>query len=99
MSDSRMSAVLAAFDGGLMDGGWMALGAVVMVAMMGGMGWMMWSMMRHSGSDAQDTAQDPVAVLRARYARGELTTEEFHERLRTLEAQSGTGTEIPGQRT
>lgn len=99
MSGSRISAVLAAFDGGHMDGGWIAVGAVLMVAMMSGMGWMMWSMMRHSGSDGETTAQDPVALLRARYARGELTTEEFHERLRTLEGQSGTSAGSPDRRT
>jgi uncharacterized membrane protein len=33
-----------------------------------------------SGSSA-----DPVEVLKARYAGGELTTDEFQERLRTIE--------------
>ena len=51
-----------------------------MVAMMGGMGWMMFSMMRGRAS----TPEDPVELLKARYARGELTTEEFEQHLRTM---------------
>ena len=72
------------FDDGHMGGwGWLAIAA--MVVMMGGMGWMMWSMMRGAGSDGRGSAEDPVEVLKSRYARGELTTEEFQERLRTME--------------
>jgi putative membrane protein len=72
------------FDGGHMGGGWGWLIIVGMVAMMGGMGWMMWSMMRGSGGHERLT-EDPVEVLKSRYARGELTTEEFQERLRAIE--------------
>ncbi len=76
-------------NGGFGDGhmgnglGWLVI--VAMVVMMGGMGWMMWSMMRGSGSNGRGSPEDPVEVLKARYARGELTTEEFQERLRTIE--------------
>jgi len=58
---------------------------VAMVVMMGGMGWMMWSMSRGAGSRGSGSSEDPVSVLKARYARGELTTEEFQERLRAIE--------------
>jgi len=75
----------AGFDGDHMGGGWGSLVIVAMVVMMGGMGWMMWSMMRGSGSNGRGSPEDPVEVLKARYARGELTTEEFQERLRTIE--------------
>jgi len=68
----------AGFDGNHM-GGW---GWLLVVAMMGGMGWMMWSMMRGGRGDAKE---DPVTVLKARYARGELTTEEFQERLAAMD--------------
>ena len=62
--------------------------AVGMTAMMGGMGWMMWSMMRRPRGDAANAPEDPIEVLKRRYAAGELTTEEFQERLRTMkEAQ------------
>jgi len=75
-------------QGGFSDGhmgGWGWLVIVAMVVMMGGMGWMMWSMMRGAGSSGRGLSDDPVEVLKARYARGELTTEEFKERLRTIE--------------
>ena len=65
--------------------GWGVLAVVAMAAMMGGMGWMMWTMMRGAGSNGRGSPEDPVEVLKARYARGELTTEEFQERLRTIE--------------
>ncbi len=71
-----------------MGSGWWPLAAVGMVAMMGFMGWMMWSMMRGGGHSAPAEG-DPVETLKLRYARGELTTQEFHERLRILEEQSG----------
>ena len=74
------SVLLAAFGNGHMNGGWTALAIIAMVAMMGGMGWMMFSMMRGRAS----TPEDPVELLKARYARGELTTEEFEQHLRTM---------------
>ena len=66
-------------------GGWGWLAITAMAVMMGGMGWMMWSMMRGAGSNGRGSPEDPLEVLKTRYARGELTTEEFQERLRTIE--------------
>jgi len=82
-----MSALFSLANGGFGDGhmggwGWLVIVAIVM---MGGMGWMMWSMMRGAGSNRGGSSEDPVEVLKARYARGELTTEEFQERLATIE--------------
>ncbi len=65
-------------------GGWGWLAVVAMAVMMGGMGWMMWSMMRGAGGHGRGSSEDPVEVLKARYARGELTTEEYQERLNAL---------------
>ena len=56
-----------------------------MAVMMGGTGWMMRSMMHGAGSHGRGSSENPVEVLKTRYARGELTTEEFQERLRTIE--------------
>jgi len=42
-------------------------------------------MMRGADSNGRGSSEDPVEVLKARYARGELTTEEFQERLRAIE--------------
>ena len=49
--------------------------------MIGGVGWMMWG----AGSNGGGSSEGPVEVLKTRYARGELTTEEFQERLRAIE--------------
>ena len=81
-----MSALLSliaqgGFDGDHMGGGWGWLVVVLIVVMMGGLGWMM----RGAGGNGRGSSEDPVEVLKARYARGELTTEEFQERLRTIE--------------
>ena len=65
-------------------GGWGWLAITAMAVMMGGMAWMMWSMMR-GGSHGTGSPEDPVEVLKTRYARGELTAEEFQERLQTIE--------------
>ena len=84
-----MSAVFSLIaQGGFGDGhmgGWGWLAITAMAVMMGGLGWMMWSMMRGAGSSGRGSSEDPVEVLKARYARGELTTEEFQERLRAIE--------------
>jgi hypothetical protein len=55
--------LLAAFGNGHMNGGWGILAIIAMAAMMGGMGWMMFSMMRGRAS----TPEDPVELLNARY--------------------------------
>ena len=74
---------------GHMNTGWGIIAIAAMVAMMGGMGWMMWSMMRGSGTEAEAATEDPIAVLKTRYARGELTTDEYQERLRALTGPDG----------
>ncbi|MDQ6805175.1 MAG: SHOCT domain-containing protein [Actinomycetota bacterium] len=89
MSALLLPLALGGFDYGHMGmgmgNGWGWLALVAMATMMGGMGWMMWSMMRRTGSNGRGSPEDPVEVLKARYAHGELTTEEFHERLHTIE--------------
>jgi len=84
-----MSALLAltaqaGFDNGHMGGGWGWV-VIAMVVMMGGMGWMMRGRHRSAASGQDAASHDAVEVLRARYARGELTGEEFEERLRVLD--------------
>lgn len=72
------------FNDGHMGGfGWVAV--VAMVVMMGGMGWMMLSMMRKPKDDGASLPEGPIEVLRRRYAAGDLSTEEFQERLRAIE--------------
>ena len=71
----------AGFDGNHMGGGWAWLVIVAIIVTMGAIGWML----RGAGSHGGGSSQGPVEVLKTRYARGELTTEEFQERLRTIE--------------
>lgn len=85
MSAPLPLSTLAVFNHGHMGNGWGWLAIVAMAAMMGAMGWMMWSLMRRTGNHGNGLPEDPVDVLKARYARGELTTEEFQERLCTIE--------------
>ena len=66
-------------------GGWGWLAITAMAVMMGGMGWMMWSMMRGASRNGRGSPEDPVEVLKARYARGEVTTDEFRERLEAID--------------
>lgn len=71
--------------GGDHMGGWGWLAIVAMVAMMGGMGWMMWSMVRRPKQEDATATEDPVELLRRRYAAGELSTDEFRERLQAID--------------
>lgn len=69
------------FDGNHMGGGWAWLAIVATAVMIGGVGWLMWG----AGSNGRGSSEGPVEVLKIRYARGELSTEEFLERLRMIE--------------
>ena len=62
--------LLAAFGNSHMNGGWGVLAIVAMVVMMGGMGWMMFSMMRQS--------QHPRGPGRA--AQGQVRPRRTHDR-------------------
>ena len=69
------------FDDGHMDGGWAWMAVVAIAVTIAGVGWMMWG----AASNKRGSSEGPVEVLKTRYARGELSTEEFNERLRTIE--------------
>lgn len=73
------------FDGAHMGDTWGWLIIVVMVILMGGMGWMMWSMNRGAGDNRRSSSNDPIELLKIRYARGDVTTEEFQERRQAIE--------------
>ena len=70
------------------------VGIPMMLVMMLGMGLMMWLMMRmmmmgmgdHSGSHgtADPDEESPLEIARHRYARGEITREEFEQLRRDL---------------
>ena len=88
-----MGAALA--DYGHMDGGgWMWLwGTVMMLAFIALIGFAIWAIVRsqpRDGSDRRTAEQDATASARAilaeRFARGEISAEEYRERLDHLQA-------------
>lgn len=56
----------------------LAILIVLLVRLLGG------GMSTRHGAGPGEAANRPLEILRERYARGELTTEEYQERLRTL---------------
>ncbi|WP_248517818.1 SHOCT domain-containing protein [Salinarchaeum laminariae] len=72
-------------DGGWQgsDAGWAGLGMwVVMLALVGGIGYVLFGAVRRTTTDASDPA---IEELRVAYARGELSEGEFEERRERLE--------------
>lgn len=67
-----------------MGTGWWIVVVVVMVVMMGGMLWMMLGMGSRSGRGNGSTS-DPLEIVRQRYARGEISEEEYERVHRGLE--------------
>ena len=71
---------------GMHDGtGWWIF-LLVSLPMMLGMGVMMWFMMRmmmgmgnHSGSSGTNPENDPLEIAKRRYARGEITKEQYEQ--------------------
>lgn len=87
------------WDNGWHDGpggwGWLLM-AVMMVAFWGGVAWIIVSLVRHSGvnarsappgSSAPPTVASPEDILHERFARGEIDTEEYHQRLDAMRAK------------
>lgn len=80
-------ALVASMMDGDWGGAWVVVIVVVMIVMMAGMAWMMLSMMRSDGHGSSKVPS-PRDELAGRYARGELTTDEYQERLRLLDEAS-----------
>lgn len=73
---------------GYMMGWWWVVGAVVVVVAIAAVAWAVAASARGSTSSGPSTgtgaAESPRAILDARYARGELTTEQYQEALKNL---------------
>ena len=67
------------------DGGWWMLGAVVMIACMIWMGSMMIGHGRRDHGSPDEGRSDAKDILAERFARGEISEDEFEERRRVLE--------------
>lgn len=70
-----------------MSTGWWIVAVVVMVVMMGGMLWMMVGMGSRSDR-VSGSANDPLEIVRQRYARGEISEEEYQRVRRGLEGKA-----------
>jgi putative membrane protein len=64
-------------------GWWMALGSVWMVFFWG---LVIWFIVRLTSRSPETSVTSAIEILKARYARGELTREQYHEMRRELEA-------------
>ena len=75
---------------GGMGGGWTFgfLGPIIGLLVMGVIVYVLWTAFTGQSSDSQrraDHHDDPMQVLRERYARGEIDEETFQKRSRTLQ--------------
>jgi putative membrane protein len=71
--------------------GMFGIGALIMIAfwvlVIGGAVWLVVTLARNNqGAAATASGQTPLAILQARYAKGEITKEQFDEMKRTLGA-------------
>jgi uncharacterized membrane protein len=64
----------------------MVVGTVFWLALLAGAGWLLYTLIRSlsPGPRASQTPDDPWAILQIRYARGELTREQFEDMRRVM---------------
>ncbi len=82
--------------GGWMAGGmwgWMLFGSVFWILILVGLGFLVYALVTRLGEPWRrdpPMQDDPIAVARIRYARGELTREEFRQIQHDLDDRGGT---------
>lgn len=66
-------------------GGWMLLGVIFWILLIAGAVLLVvWAVQKAAGSGAGRTEESALEILRKRYARGEISKEEFEEKKRDL---------------
>ncbi|MBI2166016.1 MAG: SHOCT domain-containing protein [Chloroflexi bacterium] len=66
--------------------GWMTLGWVGMLLFWGSTIWLIvWSVSRFTGSQGGSGGATPLDIAKARYARGEISKEQFEDLKKTLQ--------------
>ena len=65
-------------------GPWMWIGGVIWILLLAGAGILVFSLVRRWQGPAPAEHDDPQAVLKVRYARGEITREQFQQMQRDL---------------
>jgi putative membrane protein len=63
-----------------MDGGWMIFGAIMMILFWGGLIWAItWAIRRGGHRMYHGDNMSPLDIAKARYAKGEITKEQFDQ--------------------
>ncbi|SNQ60674.1 SHOCT domain-containing protein [Candidatus Methanoperedens nitratireducens] len=74
--------VIVLFGGGMiggMMGSGMGFGAIIMVLFWGAIIWLVISLINAGTQKSQETPESALAILKKRYARGEITKEQYLE--------------------
>jgi putative membrane protein len=71
-------------DHGMGDGGWWLWGMLMMIVVLAAIGLVVWLIVRSVQSGGGGTTRSPRDVLNDRFARGEIDTEEYEERISKL---------------
>ncbi len=72
-------AILLSGGGGGMMGFGMGFGAIIMVLFWGAIIWLVISLINASTKKQEETSESSLAILKKRYARGEITREQYLE--------------------
>ncbi len=72
-------AVVLLFSGGGMMGFGMGFGAIIMVLFWGAIIWLVISLINAGTQKSEGTPESALAILKKRYARGEVTKEQYLE--------------------
>lgn len=77
-----LTAVVLLFGGGMMGFGLgfgMGIGAIIMVLFWGAIIWLVISLINASTRKSEETPESALAILKKRYAKGEITREQYLE--------------------
>ena len=77
-------AVVLLFSGGGMMGYGMGFGAIIMVLFWGAIIWLVISLINAGTRKSEETPESALDILKKRYARGEITQEQYHEMEKNL---------------
>ncbi len=75
--------VMLFFGGGMMGFG-MGFGAIIMILFWGAIIWLVISLINTGTRKSEETPESALDILKKRYARGEITQEQYHEMEKNL---------------
>ena len=80
-----LAVVILSFSGGGMMGFGMGFGAIIMVLFWGAVIWLVISLINAGKQKSEDISESALAILKKRYAKGEITKEQYLEMVKELE--------------